>query len=428
MTLNSIMRLGRVALVAAGLISLTGAAPQELDKSTKDDVLLGITQLLEAHAFVPGADFTKVDGYFAAEKDKIDKADTDEEFRGAISDALDKFGFSHIVLFTPQMVEQRRKNAATGIGIMAQYKDHTLIIHQIFPNAPAEEAGLESGDVILEVDGKQPEHAGSLAGEEGTKVKLKIKKFDGTEKVITLTRRRFSTVIPPSVKWPDKDTAVIKIPTFDLSYDASLVDALVDEAMPAKNVVLDLRSNGGGTVLNMCHLLGHFMPADKPIGIFVTKKLVTDFVSETSGSPSDFAKMASWSPRKVYAKAPKTGMYTGNLAVLVNIGSGSASEIAAEALRETLSVPIVGEKSAGKVLVSVLAPLPHGYQLQYPITDYISAKGIRLEGAGVTPDLEAKDPRVSRPGVDDEPIDKAVAILHRAQLRNERYGTGPGAR
>ncbi len=422
MSVKRVFNFGGAAILGIAIILAGAAFTQDIDRSSKDEVLRSVEQTLEQFAFVPGADFSKVDGYLASEKPKIDQASTDEAFRNAVSEALEKLGYSHIVLFTPAMVDQRRNNAAIGIGIMAMYKDHSLLVHTVFNDTPAQEAGLEPGDVITEVDGKKPEFVGAMAGDEGAKVQIKFTKFEGGEKEATLTRRKFSTVVPPTLTWADKDTAVLRIPTFDLSYDRERVNKLAEQASKSKNLVLDLRNNGGGTVTSMCHLLGFFMPSNEPVGTFVSKKVVQQFVDQTHGDPTDLRSIARWAPHKITPQRNDIAPYAGHLAVLVNANSGSASEIAAEALKESLGTPIVGEKSAGKVLVSVLAQLPHGYQLQYPITDFVSPKGIRLEGTGITPDLTAKDPRVMKAGVADEPVDKAAALLHREQIRQERFG------
>jgi C-terminal processing protease CtpA/Prc len=77
----------------------------------------------------------------------------------------------------------------------------------------------------------------------------------------------------------------------------------------------------------------------------------------------------------------------------------------------------VGTKTAGAVLVSVMAPLPDGWMLQYPMMDYLSAQGTRLEGTGVQPDVEAATPRYKEP---DTAIEKAQALLSRTELREKR--------
>jgi carboxyl-terminal processing protease len=80
---------------------------------------------------------------------------------------------------------------------------------------------------------------------------------------------------------------------------------------------------------------------------------------------------------------------------------------------------MVGSKSAGAVLVSLMVPLPDDYQLQYPISDYVTMHGVRLEGTGISPDAEAPFPRYNER---DTAIDKALALLHREELRDARFG------
>ena len=104
----------------------------------------------------------------------------------------------------------------------------------------------------------------------------------------------------------------------------------------------------------------------------------------------------------------------------MNKYSGSAAEMAAAALKETVDATVIGEKSAGQVIVSILGTLPHGFQIQYPITDYITIGGRRLEGTGLLPDIMATDPKVLRPDVKDEPMEKAVALSHWWQHVGER--------
>ncbi|MBI1757580.1 MAG: PDZ domain-containing protein [Fimbriimonas ginsengisoli] len=407
------------------LFLLSAVVPaQVIDADTKREVLKGVVKIVESNAFVPGVDFSKVQTYLDAEQTKLDNATTEDGFRDAVNEALHKFGLSHIVMFSPRMVRQRRENSAVGIGILVQLDKEGLIIQRVMAGTPAAEAGLEPGDVIIEVNGKKPESLVSIMGVEGEPVKIKVRRFSGKAEDFTLRRRKFSTVRPEKLTWVDKETAVLSVYTFDLTYNRGRIESLMEEAGKAKNLVLDLRNNPGGAVINMSHLLGLFLPPDKPIGTFISKRLVTRYVEEQKGKPDDLAKIAEWSSQKVRPYRGKVGAFSGRVAVLINSFSGSAAEIAAQALREELDAPVIGEKSAGMVLVSMIAPLPHDFQIQYPVTDYVSAQGVRLEGKGVVPDLQAQDARVQRSDLADIPLEKAVALLHRYQTEHEGLGTG----
>ena len=104
-------------------------------------------------------------------------------------------------------------------------------------------------------------------------------------------------------------------------------------------------------------------------------------------------------------------VYTGRVAVLVNRFSGSASEIAAAALHDLVGAEVVGTKSAGAVLVSVIGDATNGFTLQYPIMDYVTVKGLRIEGNGVAPTVTVEDAKFRLPKDPDPVVEKAVAQL-----------------
>jgi carboxyl-terminal processing protease len=110
-------------------------------------------------------------------------------------------------------------------------------------------------------------------------------------------------------------------------------------------------------------------------------------------------------------------VFKGKIAVLVNGLSGSASEITAQALKELVGAQIVGTKSAGAVLVSVMVPIARGFMVQYPINDYVSAKGVRLEHTGVPVDAEATTPQEMMPSKIDPAFQVALQQLNRAGQR-----------
>lgn len=419
MNLRQFSRPLRAASAALVLLLAVGASAQTVDDKpeVKTEVVQRMTDIITKRAYVPGVDFSQWTKFLEEVQPKVDAAKSDPEFQNAINLALSKFGFSHIVLTTPQQAELRRTGSTVGVGITTMPTEQLdgLIVVRTVKDAPAEKAGIVPGDTITAVDGNKVEGIKGIPGKEGTDVKLTVKHDGGKTEDYIITRKAFSTVRPEELTWPDKDTAKLNIYTFDFTYDRSNVEKLMTEASKAKNLIVDLRDNGGGAVVNLEHLLGMLIAEDKPIGTFVSRKLVADYVEDTKGDPKDLAAMAKWSKDKVMPRPNvRVPVYKGNLVVLVNGGSGSASEIAAAALKDEANATIVGAKSAGAVLVSVIVPVSNGFMLQYPLSDYVTVKGVRLEGNGVTPDVLAQEPRVRLPNAKDEALTKALGVFAQA--------------
>lgn len=411
-----------------GAAALVAAAPaQTVDKSptAKAEVVAKMNEIIARSAFVPNVDFAKWPKMLEAQNAKIEAAKTDEEFARAINGALREFGFSHIVLATPKAAKTRTSGKIVGIGITSQQTDDGIVVVRVVPKAPAAEAGLVSGDMIVEVDGKKPEGISGIAGEAGTKLVLKVKHTNGKTQDFRLTRREFSTVRPEELTWPTPDTAKLTVYTFDRSYSGDRVEELMKEAGRAKNLILDLRDNGGGAVLNLQHLGGLLMPTDKALGIVVDKGTIRRFTRETEQEPKDLVKVALKSGRKMMPFKNDIAPYMGNVSVLVNGGSGSASEILAAALQEQVGAKVIGAKSAGAVLVSVIVPVSNGFMLQYPLSDFVTPNGRRLEGAGVIPDFAVEEPRLRLPNAPDKAVEASLALFERERLRLAR-GIGDG--
>jgi carboxyl-terminal processing protease len=371
--------------------------------ATKDQVLDTMSKIIQGAAYVPGVDFSKWDEFLAKIKPQAEKAASEEEFAGIVNYGLrDAFKISHINLIPPSDVDERATQQKVGIGIrITPATEEGVLVSSTVPGAPAEKAGIEPGDIIMEADGHHVDGPTYIAGKVGTTVLLKVKKSNGTIKLIKVTRAQFSTKQKEELIPIDANTAAIQIHTFDLSYDRENVAELMTKAAKYKNLLVDLRSNGGGAVGNMMHFLSFLLDKDTAIGTFISKRSVDDFVEQKGGDRNDLKAIAEFSPDKVKVGRNAGPVYKGHVAVLVNPGSGSASEITAEALRELVSAPVIGRKSAGAVLVSVMGDLPHRFNIQYPISDYISVKGVRLEANGIVPDAEAADlPYVKKNTID----------------------------
>jgi len=202
---------------------------------------------------------------------------------------------------------------------------------------------------------------------------------------------------------------VLKLWSFTKGYDRELLEDLFKKASTYKYLLLDLRSNGGGDTGNLQHLLSLLMPPGVVIGTFVSRRLVENFNRDHPGTnETDPIAIAKDSNDRYKTEIAGVAPYPGKLAVLVNRGSASASEIVAWALRENLDTPIVGSKTAGAVLASVFRRLDNGYEIQYPVSDYVTKNGVRLEKNPMLPDIIVSGP--AKPGADPA-IDQAIAKL-----------------
>ncbi|MEZ5162327.1 MAG: S41 family peptidase [Fimbriimonadaceae bacterium] len=162
-----------------------------------------------------------------------------------------------------------------------------------------------------------------------------------------------------------------------------------------ESLIIDLRNNGGGAVSNLAHLLGLFLNEAEPVGTFVNRRTVSSFQEETKEDKIDLVKIASWSDQKFKSARPTIKRFEGKVVVLTNRGSASASEIFASAMKETGRATIIGTQTRGAVLASTYGRLPGGFELQYPVSDYVTLKGVRLEGNPWKPDVEVTNGRTS---------------------------------
>lgn len=385
---------------------------QTLTQEQKAEVLKALEEVMVNRAFVPGLDLTKWPEYLGKHKEDLDKVETEADLTRTINRALRDFGISHIRFLTPRQAETRVRTSVISIGVTARAENNTLVVTNVAPESPAAAAGIKQGDVITQVDGKTPENPSVLSGEVDTEVKLKVKSGE-EEKELTVKRARVSTARPETLTWVDEETAILRVWTFSNGYNRANIEKLMKEAnAKAKHVIVDLRNNGGGAVNNLQHLLSLFVKPDTDIGTFISRNTVRDYEKEHTPS-TDPVVIAAAAKNKYRTRAVRDmEPFKGKVAVLINRGSASASEIFATGLREAIGAPIIGVRSAGAVLASVFARLPHGFQIQHPVSDYVSIKGVRLEKNPIVPDEEVTGPASDGK---DAMVEKALEKLKAAK-------------
>lgn len=305
-----------------------------------------------------------------------------------------------------QSVSGSQQGSGLGIKLAG---DPPGLITEVAPNGPAAQAGVAPGDVIVEADGrdlagKDATTIGSaLAGAEGSSVSVTVDRADGRA---TLRVTRGTYYFPPLESRMVADgVGYIRLNDFVISGttlpDGSEVltdfDRRLDEldGQGARGLILDLRNNGGGSVQTADEILGRFLPD--------TARSIHEF----DGRGHSTYELASGRVR-----SPQLP-----LAVLINRGSASASEITVGALRDAGRAILVGQKTAGAVASSQVFPLPDGGGLQIAVAAATTAdSATQLDGIGVDPDVVTAEMRTLadyRAGHDPQ-IDTAIDALNRA--------------
>jgi carboxyl-terminal processing protease len=386
----------------------TQAAGVALEKTTKEDVLKELETVVTKQCFVPGVEFGKWPEFLEKHREEVDKAETDVAFVREVNKVLRDFGVSHIRFRTPKAAEQRASGTTSGLGMQVKKVDAGLEVTAVAPQGPAAALGIGVGDVITEVEHKPVTDTAAIQVEVGKTIAVKVLKKGGETKELTLENKTFSNRRPETLTWIGEDAAVLKLYTFANGYDRKNVETLITEAnKKAKYLIIDLRSNGGGAVSSLNHFLSLLMPDGTPLGTFISRATADEYAKSHTDGQNDPLKIAAWQERKYKTSKRSVEPFTGKIAVLINRGSASASEIACAALKECRDAVVLGANSAGAVLASVYKKLPGGFELQYPLQDYVTIKGVRLEANPRVPDVALER---SADGKDDA-ADKAIELL-----------------
>jgi len=209
-------------------------------------------------------------------------------------------------------------------------------------------------------------------------------------------------------------TAYLQIKNFSSSQKelAAILPEIVGN--PAfKNLIIDLRDNGGGGIDPAFELAKYIVTEDMEVGYFVTNKLqYSGYQPELfhalpilqPKSTKDFTNELKTVPGvKLIFKKSKNPVFTGNLYVLTNGKTGSTCEPMVYALKNSKKATVVGEKTYGGMLAAVPFNVSGNYTVMVPIADFYTYDGIRLDRVGVTPDIAVKS---------DEALDKTLALIN----------------
>lgn len=315
-----------------------------------------------------------IDKYYYKDED----IDVEEMTEGMYSGLVDSLGDPYSVYYTAEEWQDLMADTEGiyyGIGAYLQLDTATGLarINGVIADTPAEEAGLRENDIIYQVDGEMiqglelSEIVSRVKGEEGTTVHLTIVREGETDYLeFDVERRRIES---PTVNYEMYDNGVgyIQITEFDEVTTDQFTEALaVIKGSGAKGLILDLRSNPGGSLPVVVDIARSILP--KGLIVYTEDK---------------------YGKREEYTCDGKNELDI-PMVVLINGNSASASEILAGAIKDYDKGTLIGTTTFGKGIVQRVLPLTDGTALKLTISSYYTPKGNNIHGIGIDPDIECE--------------------------------------
>ena len=330
-----------------------------------------------------------IDEYYYKEED----IHTDEMIEGMYAGMVASLGDPYSVYYTAeewQALMQDTEGIYYGIGAYIQLDITTGFgkINGVIENTPAQEAGLREDDIIYMIDGEiaqgleLSEIVARIKGEEGTTVHLTIYR-DGEEDYleIDVVRKKIES---PTVSYElfDNGVGYIRITEFDDVTVDQFTEALaVVKGSGAAGLILDLRSNPGGSLSAVVDIARQILP--KGLIVYTEDRAGERVEYKCSGDKE-------W-------KLP--------LVVLVNGNSASASEILAGAIKDYGIGTLIGTTTFGKGIVQRILPLTDGTAIKLTVSAYYTPNGNNIHNIGIEPDIECE---YDRDAYYDEGIDNQL--------------------
>jgi C-terminal peptidase prc len=364
----------------------------KLDRQRGRDMLEMIKDDIKKHYYDSNLRGIDIEAKIKEASAKIEQATSLGHIMGIIAQVLIEFDDSHTRFIPPTRANR------TEYGWKMQLIGDKCFVSAVKPGSDAEKKGLKVGDEIWSIDGFAPMRENfwkiryyyySLRPQPG--MKLVVRRPNGNEeeivvmskittgkRVLDLTSNDIWDVIRREESEDylrqhryvnlNENLFIWKMPQFDMT--EAEVDEMMDKVRKYPSLILDLRGNGGGAVKTLNRLVGHFFDRD--------------------------IKIADWKGRKEYdpqiAKTCGDKYYKGKVIVLIDSGSASASEVFARVMQLEKRATVIGDRSAGAVMVSRFYPRKMGgdivvfYGSSITVADLIMTDGKSLEITGVTPD------------------------------------------
>jgi len=285
---------------------------------------------------------------------------------------LSSYGDKYTMYYTAdeyKALKESTNGKFYGIGAVCQLSgEGGVLLVDVYDNGAGYQAGLRSGDRVVNVDGRDitdMELSSAVAlikGDKGTSVTLEV--IRGTERLTFSVVRDAVEAKTVSYTLLDNNIGYLSISQFEEVTTKQFKAAVEDlQSQGMKGLVIDIRNNPGGLLDTVVGMLKYMLPD----GLIV-------YTEDKQGN------------RKEY-KGQDNDEFNLPLAVLVNGNSASASEIFAGAIQDYGKGTIIGTQTYGKGIVQTVKPLTDGSAIKFTIAKYFTPKGQDIHGKGVTPDI-----------------------------------------
>ncbi|MCX7191223.1 MAG: S41 family peptidase [Candidatus Methylopumilus sp.] len=364
--------------------------------------------------------------YGKIKSDYVDNIDDKKLMEGAINGLVTNLDphSSYLDIDAQKDFTAATSGEFSGVGIDTGMEDGLVRVVSPIEDSPAYKAGLKTGDLVFEIDGKNvkgmtlSEAINKIRGPKGTTVKLSVlRKKTAAPLFFSIVRE---TIKNPSIKFKlsNQDYPYLRITQFqentgiDLAKNLKLISEQNKE--PLKGLVIDLRNNPGGMVSSAVAVAAAFLEKDKLIvysdgktNNAKMKLFANPYNYVEGGEKNDYLKDIS----EEYKKIP--------IVVLVNNGSASAAEIVAGALQDHKRAIILGTQTFGKGTIQQLFPLKTGSAIKITIAKYYTPSGKSIQAKGILPNYIAEDPS----DISDTPVAKTFESSYKNHLENEKEST-----
>ncbi|MCE5258378.1 MAG: S41 family peptidase [Chloroflexi bacterium] len=291
---------------------------------------------------------------------------------------------------------ERMEGSFEGIGASVTMSGSLVTIAQPMPGSPALKAGIQAGDVILEVDGVSvdglslTEVVSKIRGPRGSQVRLLLQRASVDEPLEILVTRDRIEIETVSSRMLDGDIGYVQLSVFNAVATDQLTSALRELlAKDPVGLILDLRGNPGGYLVTAVEVASQFLPKNTLI-----------LSEEKRDEPLEEFRVE------------KAGLATSiPLVVLVDGDSASASEIVAGAVQDNNRGKVIGTKTYGKGSVQASHEMVNGSSLRVTIAKWNRPNGSNIDGNGIMPDIVVEYTQEDRDAGRDPQLDRAVQEL-----------------